>query len=201
MNILLKQSRVSAVVLASFLTAMATSVNASIITMSGPDIVASGSSFDITLTGNFDDVGGFDGGRVEFLWDDDAYTLNSTTLELATTASFSCPGAATGCIDTPTQSSVAWGNFFAFTGERLIPVGSGDTLMATLNFTANTVAPVEFSMIDGGFGWTDAIDGSSVAVPDLSSTLQVNAVPVPAAVWLFGSGLLGLVGVARRKAA
>jgi len=28
----------------------------------------------------------------------------------------------------------------------------------------------------------------------------VNAVPVPAAVWLFGSGLLGLVGVARRKA-
>ena len=29
----------------------------------------------------------------------------------------------------------------------------------------------------------------------------VNAIPVPAAVWLFGSGLLGLVGVARRKKA
>ena len=28
---------------------------------------------------------------------------------------------------------------------------------------------------------------------------SVSAVPVPAAVWLFGSGLLGLVGVARRK--
>jgi hypothetical protein len=27
----------------------------------------------------------------------------------------------------------------------------------------------------------------------------VSAVPVPAAVWLFGSGLLGLVGIARRK--
>ena len=25
------------------------------------------------------------------------------------------------------------------------------------------------------------------------------AVPVPAAVWLFGSGLLGLVGIARRR--
>jgi len=24
-------------------------------------------------------------------------------------------------------------------------------------------------------------------------------IPVPAAVWLFGSGLLGLVGIARRK--
>jgi hypothetical protein len=29
----------------------------------------------------------------------------------------------------------------------------------------------------------------------------VNPVPVPAAAWLFGSGLLGLIGVARRKAA
>jgi hypothetical protein len=28
---------------------------------------------------------------------------------------------------------------------------------------------------------------------------SVSTVPVPAAVWLFGSGLLGLVGVARRK--
>jgi hypothetical protein len=28
---------------------------------------------------------------------------------------------------------------------------------------------------------------------------EVSAVPVPAAVWLFGSGLLGLVGVARRR--
>ena len=33
------------------------------------------------------------------------------------------------------------------------------------------------------------------------TTLSVSAVPVPAAVWLFGSGLLGLVGVARRKKA
>jgi len=32
-----------------------------------------------------------------------------------------------------------------------------------------------------------------------SATITVNAVPVPAAVWLFGSGLIGLVGVARRK--
>ncbi len=32
-------------------------------------------------------------------------------------------------------------------------------------------------------------------------SVTVEAVPVPAAVWLFGSGLLGLVGVARRKKA
>jgi len=28
---------------------------------------------------------------------------------------------------------------------------------------------------------------------------DVSAVPVPAAVWLFGSGLMGLVGLDRRK--
>jgi len=27
----------------------------------------------------------------------------------------------------------------------------------------------------------------------------ISAVPVPAAVWLFGSGLIGLTGMARRK--
>jgi hypothetical protein len=32
-----------------------------------------------------------------------------------------------------------------------------------------------------------------------SASLDVSAVPVPAAAWLFGSGLLGLVGVARRR--
>lgn len=30
--------------------------------------------------------------------------------------------------------------------------------------------------------------------------VDLNPIPVPAAVWLFGSGLLGLVGVARRRA-
>jgi len=32
-----------------------------------------------------------------------------------------------------------------------------------------------------------------------TGTIGASAVPVPAAVWLFGSGLIGLIGIARRK--
>ena len=40
--------------------------------------------------------------------------------------------------------------------------------------------------------------GSSEAIGESMRLDGVSAVPVPAAVWLFGSGLLGLIGVARR---
>lgn len=52
--------------------------------------------------------------------------------------------------------------------------------------------------IDGPFpGMQVSID---IGSGDSLTVLSVSAVPVPAAVWLFGSGLLGLIGIARRKA-
>jgi hypothetical protein len=49
---------------------------------------------------------------------------------------------------------------------------------------------------------TDCVFGVALLDPqDLSTFARVSPVPVPAAVWLFGSGLLGLVGVARSKPA
>lgn len=54
-----------------------------------------------------------------------------------------------------------------------------------------------YAMQDGKRGYA-MIDG---AFPGFNANFdfEVAAVPVPAAVWLFGSGLLGLVGVARRR--
>ncbi|MFV9616678.1 MAG: VPLPA-CTERM sorting domain-containing protein [Gammaproteobacteria bacterium] len=53
---------------------------------------------------------------------------------------------------------------------------------------------VQFGFANQATDW-----GPSGVFYDNLSFADTSAVPVPAAVWLFGSGLLGLVGVARRK--
>lgn len=44
-----------------------------------------------------------------------------------------------------------------------------------------------------------AKDQNTPSITTGSYLVQVNAVPIPAAIWLFGSGLIGLIGVAKRK--
>ena len=77
----------------------------------------------------------------------------------------------------------------------------GGTITDTFTTVANTFTP--YSLSDGfvdlvsvnfrGFG-----QGDSMISFD---NIEVNPVPIPAAAWLFGSGLLGLIGIARKKAA
>jgi len=70
-------------------------------------------------------------------------------------------------------------------------------------------AIVDFDIVGAGavrtqFGF-QTLTGNDVASDNFydnvtwQQTSSVNPVPVPAAVWLFGSGLVGLVGVARRR--
>lgn len=54
---------------------------------------------------------------------------------------------------------------------------------------------------DEATGIISANLGSLDTIDFLVDRVTVSAVPVPAAVWLFGSGLLGLIGVVRRKKA
>ena len=79
-------------------------------------------------------------------------------------------------------SATDW-TFYTFTRELGPDVSNG----LTLQFNAATGAA-------GG-------STSFLEIDNVSVTADVSAVPVPAAVWLFGSGLLGLVGMARRKKA
>ena len=54
-----------------------------------------------------------------------------------------------------------------------------------------------FNMAIGNQAWT--VDRNSMFIWAMQSG-DVSAVPVPAALWLFGSGLIGLISVAKRKA-
>lgn len=73
------------------------------------------------------------------------------------------------------------------------------TINNTQAFWAST-AP--FGFRSGAANISDPTFSGSWVGPrsfDLAFKLNGAVVPVPAAVWLFGSGLLGLIGVARRK--
>ncbi len=69
-----------------------------------------------------------------------------------------------------------------------VPDTGGDNMWAQLLFGVDGVKRIELNM--GGSGAIDNITFTATEMPQ---------VPVPAAVWLFGSGLIGLLGFARRK--
>ncbi len=65
-------------------------------------------------------------------------------------------------------------------GNRLVPFGSGSMTLLSTPF-----------QLDSGIT-ASSLDGSII-------NNQLSAVPIPAAVWLFGSGLLALLGIAKRR--
>ncbi len=69
-----------------------------------------------------------------------------------------------------------------------------DVILTDFNATA-TLSPValDFSGTPGSALSGGSFDGMSLSME------FVSTVPVPAAVWLFGSGLIGLIGVARKR--
>ena len=92
----------------------------------------------------------------------------------------------TGSFNANGWNFVDFGGTGAFSGAG-IDTKSADLLTA---LGAPTNTPFEF------FGFSLQSVNGNVVSTDIVNT----AVPVPAAVWLFGSGLIGLVGVARRRA-
>jgi len=77
-----------------------------------------------------------------------------------------------------------------WTSLQSVNKSSADLL---LNFSAVRADGVRLNIdsVVAPSGWTNKVAGVY--------SLEVQAVPVPAAVWLFGSGLVGLIGVACRK--
>ena len=74
-----------------------------------------------------------------------------------------------------------------FSGGGLEFIGSTIDYSLLRNFQSSTI--MNLATPDG------------IVVMDTDELFASTVVPVPAAVWLFGSGLIGLIGVARRKKA
>ena len=94
------------------------------------------------------------------------------------------------------------------------PVSGGLITIDTTSISADWnryEVSVDFDSVGAGavrtqFGF-QTLTGNDVATTNFydnitwQQTSSINPIPVPAAVWLFGSGLIGLVGVARRRKA
>lgn len=91
---------------------------------------------------------------------------------------------------------VGW-EYFAY-ATAIASNGTTDisSLFAPMSFTAGTNY---YAFLAGG----SAISGGVLADSSVAYTLSINTtpVPVPAAVWLLGSGLVGLFGMQRRRKA
>ena len=88
----------------------------------------------------------------------------------------------------PTQNAGVQVNFGAISGMTSPSIGS------------TTITGAQSADMLAGL-WYINIHTTVLPGGEIRGQVQVSAVPVPAAVWLFGSGLLGLVGIARRKKA
>jgi hypothetical protein len=78
--------------------------------------------------------------------------------------------------------------------------------LTKLNLTGSNLFRLGIST-DNGITWVGDISTSPAGTDLLNVTfsdgtvlsVDIKVVPIPPAVWLFGSGLLGLVGIARRR--
>ena len=146
-------------------------------------------TIDLQLVGTDFAAPGVDGGNFTFSWDPAVLQYTATDAD----AIVSDGNAASGVVDfvftTYTPSGGLFPNFD-------IATISFNVIGAVGSSTSITFADSDF----GGFVSPGAVP---VAVTYVNGLVNVtaSAVPVPAAVWLFGTGLLGLAGLAKRKKA
>ncbi len=172
-----------------------------------PDIFSSGINVDytvssgvLTATGTastFEDDGvgpaiGVDTGSFDlFASIDNSGVLSAGTLSIGGT--IATLGYVSGTLLTGTLTNLGYPTS-----------GSGGPLEFLFNVTGGDLASAYGAsggiiLSQSGFNGGFAVDFNNAAFSGLADTGTV--VPVPAAVWLFGSGLLGLIGFARRRSA
>lgn len=105
--------------------------------------------------------------------------------------------------DLPGGNNVGFVATVGLTADALNQPEDGVDPDEWLGITLDLLAGVTLQDVIDALGSGDLVIGVHVTnfLDGGSESLVTNVVPIPAAVWLFGSALLGLVGVARRKKA
>ncbi len=99
---------------------------------------------------------------------------------------------ALGCSGPGEINGIAFGYFTGTADTR--------TLVGTLSFTGLSMSTSLLTMANNDLpagDWFD-IDGNPMQVVYGNAQIGIPDIPIPAAVWLFGSGLLTLLGLARK---
>jgi len=155
-----------------------------------PNPIETGGASTLTLHivgTNFTDV--VDGGGFNFNWDPGVLAFTGGTIDYPNADPFFSyfvdTNAPTGSVD-------------VFVGSLVSATGNFD--IATINFdvVGGTGTTINFNESCLGCGWFGGGSQVPFVVDYTPGQVAVTAVPVPAAVWLMGSGLLGLVGIGRR---
>jgi len=160
--------------------------------LGGP--VTVGSTFSINLLGNFTELAG---GVVDLGYNDNLIQIDLVTVD-ASWNFLTCSEDPSRCgSQTVTGTNSVWSSIgFDTLG---LPMSGNAISIATISLTALAAGNPELHVL----GSSETFDSIQLLTPTLGTAgitvAAPAAVPVPPAVWLFASGLLGLVGVARRK--
>jgi len=160
------------------------------------DTQTSGSPpFSLTIVGSgfTEGAGGSIGGGMDVSWDPTILSLNSATGIFPGDMGFGSNGIIDNVAGTLTGLSVT--SFFG--------TASAAFNIASLSFNAIGVGltntGITISLIDV---WTDQLGGAITQPNAIGGTVTVNGggvIPIPGTALLFGSGLLGIVAIGRKK--
>ena len=81
--------------------------------------------------------------------------------------------------------------------------GAGSITLATLYFSGDNLGTSQLNFVNYGAPGKDVKGANNAPYlnPTLNSgsiTVTSNPVPIPGAIWLFGSGIMGLAGLRRK---
>ena len=171
--------------------AHAASISLNPVSATGPQ----GSQVTFSLIANFGTTATI-GGATDLTWNPSVLMFQSFAFD----SGFGAPPRDAGFDVNDLQSSslysVGFGNFGGITLSSNTTIGH-----ITFDLIGSPGSSTNIALTDSAYwaGFYD-ISGSPISMTYSGATASVAAVPVPAAAWLFGSGLLGLIGMVRRKA-